>query len=348
MKRGLRIAAGVGGVAVLAGAVAVAAAGFGGTDLGPSAATDLPPATTPVTRMTLTQTTNVSGTLGYGEPVNVAARGQGTLTWLPAEGATIRRGHQMYRADDAPVPLWYGTLPLYRTLRPGVSGADVEEVEKNLAALGYTGFTVDDEYTSATATAVSEWQQDLGLTESGRVDPTAVVLAPGAIRVAQVKAALGDPANGQLLSYTSTTRAVTIALDVAKQGLAKKGSKATITLPDNRTLPGTVSRVGSVATQGQQGEPATIEVVVDVADQSALGRLDQAPVDVTLTAAQVADVLTVPVAALLALAEGGYGVQVVSGSSVRYVAVKTGMFANGRVEVSGSGITASTIVGVPK
>ena len=347
MKRGLRIAGGAGGVAVLAGAVAVAAAGLGGTDLRPTAATDLPPATTPVTRMTLTQTTNVSGTLGYGDPVDVAARGQGTLTWLPAEGATIRRGHQVYRADDAPVPLWYGTLPLYRTLRPGMSGADVQEVEKNLAALGYTGFTVDDDYTSATATAVRDWQHDLGVTENGTVDPAAVVLAPGAIRVAQVRAALGGRAGGQLLSYTATTRTVTIALDVAKQSLAKVGGKATVTLPDNRTLPGTVSRVGSVATPGQQGEPASIDVVVDLAGQSALGRLDQAPVDVTLTAAQVADVLTVPVAALLALAEGGYGVQVVSGSSVRYVAVQTGMFANGRVEISGGGITAGTIVGVP-
>jgi peptidoglycan hydrolase-like protein with peptidoglycan-binding domain len=348
VKRGVRITAGAGGVVVLAGAVAVAAAGLGGAGPKPAAATDMPPATTPVTKTTLTQTANVSGTLGYGDPVNVGAHGHGTLTWLPAEGATIQRGQQVYRADDKPVPLWYGGLPLYRTLRSGMSGADVKEIEENLAALGYTGFTVDDDYTSATATAVRKWQHDLGVTENGTVDPSAVVLAPGAIRVAQVKAALGDPASGQLLEYTPTTRTVTIALDVGKQELAKVGAKATVTLPDNRTLQGTVSRVGSVATAGQQGDPATIDVVVDLADQSTLGRLDQAPVDVTLVAAQAADVLTVPVAALVALAEGGYGVQVINGSSARYVAVKTGMFANGRVEISGNGITAGTIVGVPK
>jgi hypothetical protein len=71
-------------------------------------------------------------------------------------------------------------------------------------------------------------------------------------------------------------------------------------------------------------------------------------VDVTLVSAQATDVLSVPVAALVALAEGGYGVQVVDGSSARYVAVKTGMFASGRVEISGDGITAGTVVGVPK
>jgi hypothetical protein len=102
-----------------------------------------------------------------------------------------------------------------------------------------------------------------------------------------------------------------------------------------------------VATAGQQGNPATIEVVVNVADQGALGTLDQAPVGVTLVSAKVENVLTVPVAALVALAEGGYGVQVVEGSTTRYVPVKTGMFANGRVEISGAGIQAGTVVGVP-
>jgi len=58
-------------------------------------------------------------------------------------------------------------------------------------------------------------------------------------------------------------------------------------------------------------------------------------------------VLTVPVAALLALAEGGYGLEVVDGGRSSITAVETGLFADGRVEVSGSGIAAGTTVGVP-
>jgi membrane fusion protein, multidrug efflux system len=58
------------------------------------------------------------------------------------------------------------------------------------------------------------------------------------------------------------------------------------------------------------------------------------------------DVLTVPVGALLALAEGGYGLEVVEGSTTRIVAVETGLFADGKVEVSGSGIADGTTVGV--
>jgi hypothetical protein len=53
------------------------------------------------------------------------------------------------------------------------------------------------------------------------------------------------------------------------------------------------------------------------------------------------------VAALAALAGGGYGVQVVTGSTSHYVRVQLGMFAGGRVQVTGAGIAAGTRVGVP-
>ena len=75
--------------------------------------------------------------------------------------------------------------------------------------------------------------------------------------------------------------------------------------------------------------------------------LDQATVDVAFTVAEREDVLAVPVAALLALAEGGYGLEVVDGRTTRIVAVQTGLFAGGKVEVSGGGITEGTVVGEP-
>jgi multidrug efflux pump subunit AcrA (membrane-fusion protein) len=87
---------------------------------------------------------------------------------------------------------------------------------------------------------------------------------------------------------------------------------------------------------------------VTVADQKALGSLDAAPVDVDFVSQERKGVLAVPVAALLALPEGDYGVQVVQGATTRIVAVKTGMFAAGRVQVSGGGIAEGVAVGVPK
>ncbi|MCK2221453.1 peptidoglycan-binding protein [Actinomadura sp. ATCC 31491] len=287
----------------------------------------------------------MNGTLGYGDPVTVTGRTQGTITWLPAEGAVITRGHGVYSVDADRRPLLYGDLPLYRTLQDGAHGKDVELLERNLAKLGYTGFDVDDTYTWATADAVERWQEDLGHDVTGRVRPGDVVVAAGPIRVAGLKKALGDSATGPVLTATGTTRQVRVDLDVADEHLVRRGMKAGVELPDGATVNGKVTSVGKVATQtGTGNDPATtIEVTIAV---SGLKKpYDAAPVDVTLVSERRADVLAVPVGALVALAEGGYGVQVVEGAATRYAAVTTGLFADGQVEVTG--VAEGTTVAVP-
>jgi peptidoglycan hydrolase-like protein with peptidoglycan-binding domain len=344
--RGRSVLLGAGAVVVVASGAA-AAVGFGGADASTPPRSALPPATATVARGTLVQTETVDGTLGYGDPVAVKAQGAGgTLTWLPAEGATLTRGKTVYKVDDDPVVLLYGAIPLFRTLTADVAGADVEQFEKNLSALGYGGFTVDGEYTSATADAVERWQEDLGREETGTVAPGQVVVASGAIRVAELKTGGGDQAAGPVLTYTGTTRIVTVDLEVDKQQLVKKGLAATVELPGGARTAGTVAAVGTVAVAAD--DKTTVEVTVSVADQKALGTLDQAPVDVILESDKRENVLTVPLNALVALAEGGYGLQVVEGETTRYIAVETGMFAGGKVEVSGGGVAEGMVVGVPK
>jgi peptidoglycan hydrolase-like protein with peptidoglycan-binding domain len=346
-RRRVRNAMIAGVVAVVVAGLAVAAVGLRDGESSDPGRSTLPPATARVTRATLTETDTVNGTLGYGDSTTVTARGSGTITWLPAVGSTLERGRTAYTVNNVPMVLLYGRLPLYRPLGVGVKGPDVKELEENLAALGYTGFTVDEEYTSSTAAAVKRWQKALGWTQTGTVEPSQVVLAPGAVRVTEEKAHVGDAAGGPVLTYTGTTRLVTIALDVAKQQAVKQGMAVTVTLPGGKTVQGTVSSVGTVAHAGSNGSTTTIDVVVTIADQAALGTFDQAPVRVSFVSNERKNVLTVPVAALLALAEGGYGVQVVEGSTTRIVAVRVGLFAGGRVEISGDGIDAGTEVGMP-
>ncbi len=61
------------------------------------------------------------------------------------------------------------------------------------------------------------------------------------------------------------------------------------------------------------------------------------------------DVLSVPLGALLALSPQQYGVEVVQDDgTTRKVPVTTGLFAAGRVEVSGEGLTAGQSVVVPQ
>jgi peptidoglycan hydrolase-like protein with peptidoglycan-binding domain len=347
--------------AVAVSALAAGAAG-GWALTRPSSAAEEEPSvtaeqpTTTVTKQNLVETQEVDGTLGYGEQAKLASPAQGTITWLPQIGSVVTRGKPLARVDQLRVTLMYGAVPMYRTLEDGTEGADVEQLETNLRALGYTGFTVDDEYTDNTAEAVEEWQEDAGLDETGRVTPEQVVFLPGAIRVADHATDVGGKAASGLLTYTGTRRVVTIALEVADQALAVKGAKVSIDLPAGSTK-GTVTSVGRVAElppddgnaqNDQSASDATIDVEVTLDDPKAAGSLDEAPVTVQLVSEQRNGVLTVPVSALLALKEGGYGVQVVTPESTKTVAVELGMFANGRVEISGPGIAAGTEVGVPK
>ena len=50
----------------------------------------------------------------------------------------------------------------------------------------------------------------------------------------------------------------------------------------------------------------------------------------------------------IGLPGGGFGLQVVRGGTTREVKVELGMFAEGRVEVSGGGLREGMKVGVPK
>src|SRR5262249_55930030 len=189
----------------------------------------------------------------------------------PAPGTVIGRGQPVYKADNRPVPLFYGRLPLYRPLQAGDVGADVTEVERNLAALGYAGVTVDRYYTAATAAAVWAWQHDNGLAPTGVFTPAEVVLAAGRVRVAAFRGPRGGRAAGPVLAYTGTRRVVQVALDVAVQRLARRGAAATVTLPGGTTVPGRVAAVGAVATAGQSaGDPATIAVTPTLAPQPPL------------------------------------------------------------------------------
>jgi peptidoglycan hydrolase-like protein with peptidoglycan-binding domain len=343
-----------GTVVVAVGVAATAATGFDLTAKHSSTARTggtLPAATAKVTRQTLVDTRSVDGTLGHGDAVTVNNRLAGTLTSLAAVDSTVGRGKPLYRVDTAPVILLYGTLPAYRPLFDGVSGPDVRQFEKNLWALGYHGFTVDDDYTSATAAAVKKWQLKLGLAETGTVELGRVVYSPAAVRVNELKAAVGDvAAPGQpILTWTARERLATTQLDVSDEALARTGTKAKVDLPDGTTAAGTVHSSHAVVIPASGNDPATtkIQATVAIPDQKALAQFDQASVTVDFVASQRKNVLSVPVAALLALAGGGYGVQVVENGTTRIIPVETGLFADTLVEVSGTGLTAGMSVGVP-
>ncbi|GLW27445.1 peptidoglycan-binding protein [Actinoplanes regularis] len=312
----------------------------------PAPASERPAAITTVRRQTLAEQIKIDGNLGYGEPVPMRSGATGTVTWLPKEGATVSRGGTVVRVDDRPVVLLNGVLPLYRPLAPGTEGQDVLQFERNLSALGHGGFTVDDQYTASTAAAVRSWQKRLGLPRTGTVTTSWAIVAPGTIRIAELKARIGDPGTGAFLSYTGAGPVVTVKAPAADAAWAEPGAKVSVALPGGKRVSGRVRHVGTKVT-GAQGEDPTVPVTISLTGHPDTGDPHESPVEVTYTGRKRDNVLTVPVPALLALADGGYGLQVVEGGTSRYLSVHVGMFAEGRVEVSGTGLAEGMTVGMP-
>jgi hypothetical protein len=334
-----------------------------------------------VVRADLTNTVQVSGSLGYAGSYTIVNQAQGTAyTALPAAGAVIRRGQQLYAVDGSPVTLFYGATPEWRPLSAGVTpGRDVAQLDRNLIALGYgAGLTVSDYFTDAAAYAVERWQAARGLPVTGTVPLGQVAYAPGALRITGVTPVPGSPpqAGANVLTATSQVPVVAAEVPVSQEYLVKAGDAVTVTLPDGvTTTPGIITSVASVASASSSGGDSsggaaapssgagsgsgsssgsgsgsgqdTVPITVRLVSPDAAGHLDQAPVTVNIVSAQARDVLAVPISALVALAGGGYAVEVSRGGAVQLVAVRTGLFSQTLVQVSGTGLTAGTRVEVP-
>jgi len=353
--RGRRVAVWLVVVVVLAaGGVAAWRAGAFRPDGSPGSASESapPPATAPVTRRDLSETTTVNATLGYAGSYTVRGQGSGTLTWLPSAGQVIRQGQVLYRVDNGtPVVLLYGSVPDWRAMSEGDTGADVTQLNHDLVNLGYAN-SGDisalgwDYYSWETTYGVEQLQSAAGISSpSGSLSLGSVVFEPVALRVSAVTGSLGNPAAGPVLGATSAQHVVTIALDASQQSEAAAGDTVTVTLPDGTATPGVISSVGKVASGS--GSSATIPVYVRLTHPQAAGSLDQAPVTVAITTASVNNVLVVPVGALLAQASGGYAVEVTGPGKTRHlVPVQVGIFddTDGLVQAYGAGLAGQHVV----
>jgi peptidoglycan hydrolase-like protein with peptidoglycan-binding domain len=317
-----------------------------------TAAAQAPPANTAtVERGRLSAMVSQYGTLTYrarsdGSPYSVINRERGIYTKLPNGGNRVDCGDVLYRVNDKPVLLLCGSTPAYRSLSKGDSGRDVTELNANLVQLGYaTRAQLDPssgDFGSETASALAKLQSKLGEGQTGSLGLGQAVFLPESVRIAQVSGELGGSARPgtQVAQATSDTLEVQLALDPSQQGEVKKGDRAQITLPGNKSVTGKVDRLGRVA-EGPAGQnntagAATIPAYISLDDPQQARGLDRAPVQVEITTKGVASALSVPVTAIVGKSGGGFAVEVVRADRRRgLVAVKLGLFdtAGGRVQV---------------
>lgn len=341
--------------------VAVLALGAAGAGLAmaPDETTGSTEATAPVTTATvqrrdLVSTTTLEGTLTYTDSRTVAVGVAGTVTALPEVGTTVAPGETLMEIDGVPTPLLPGDLPLWRALSiDSEDGRDVTVLEEALVDLGYATedeLTVDERFTSVTADAVAALREALELGEGERIAPDEVVVLPGAVRIAGHGVAVGDRvgAGAAALTVTGTERIVTVDLAAGEQDLLAEGDVVEVALPDDSVTTATVTHVSPVAEARTGGGADTGTTHVVPAEMTLDGggeTFDEAPVTVSVTDEVATDVLAVPVEAVLALAEGGYALEVVGpDGDTSLEAVTLGDFSDGWVEVTGDGITEGTEV----
>ncbi|MGL4178419.1 MAG: peptidoglycan-binding protein [Dermatophilaceae bacterium] len=256
------------------------------------------------------------------------------LTGLADVGSRLGDGAVAYAADGEPTVVMVGDTPSYRALREGDSGTDVQALEELLERLDRgDGLTVDDEFTSATADAVEEWEADLG-----RVDPDGVVELGDLLVVSEPQevtgavADIGDevPAGTPLLEVGAG--ASDAVVDVAVDDLAgwTVGAEAEVAIADQ-------SVAGRVRTVGRDAVDGRVEVRLELGD--AVDAAPGTPLDATVTAGSRSGAVTVPVAALVSGSSGATVVRTVSGSGSddadREVEVTVGLVVDGWVEVTG-------------
>ncbi|MDT0613251.1 peptidoglycan-binding protein [Streptomyces lancefieldiae] len=149
-----------------------------------AAAAHRPPEAGPVTvtveRRSLTASVVAQGSVEFASPQSVtlagpvgspdagagdAGAGDGVaqrVTKTPAAGAEVKEGDVLMQVSGRPVLVLRGTVPMYRTLGPGASGDDVEQLQRALTRLGFNPGSANGTYGQSDAAAVNRWYKSKG------------------------------------------------------------------------------------------------------------------------------------------------------------------------------------------
>jgi hypothetical protein len=157
-----------------------------------------------------------------------------------------------------------------------------------------------------------------------------------------------------VMSLTAPARQVTTTAPVGDATFAL-GATIDVEFPDGTVQTGTVVNVGNAAanTTGTPGDTPSVTITIGVDTiPTSVDSFVEIPVTLRVVSASVPNAIVVPVSALVALKEGGYAVEEVTGSNpdgtnqTKLVSVTPGLFTNGFVQVDGD-LQADVDVVVP-
>ena len=269
--------------------------------------------------------------------------------------------------------LMFGDIPAWRDMKEGiVPGEDINQLKLNLIALGYGTIETlgpDWNFNKNTSAAIMKFQADLNIISSGEIVLGEIIFAPGTslVKSSSTLQTVGGKMNagmelffltpvekvstqigsdGAINLSSESLQIVEIQVDVADRNLTNEGSKVEIELPDESIVIGTVRQVGNLAVVPQEGDPF-LQVLIGVEGSTEYFEWTGAAVTINVTKELAKGVLASPVTGLLALLSGGYALEVVTATGTILVPVETGIYADGWVEINGSGLQPGTEIVVP-
>jgi len=334
---------------LLALAAAIALLASACTNAGAESTATTPPnrevTTATVSRGDLSTEREFRASITFGDQWAINTAAAGTITEQRDVGTVVGFGDVLVRLDNRPLFLAEGEMPMYRNLskvdtrqrdesakrRQLLQGPDVIQLQTFLIGLGFDldgALTADGIFGKLTEAAVKAWQADVGLPVTGSVNNTQIVFAPDQVRIASASR-VGDAFSG--LQVNNAKPSVLVDTSNRDRSALVKGATVKVTLPDGTTTNGTVStQVQTIAADNSTVWRTTILVAGKLPGDASSGT-------VTVSEVLATDVDLVPVGALLALAEGGFAVEVESatGPDTSLVGVEVGEVLAGQAEISG-------------
>lgn len=288
-----------------------------------------------------------AGSLHYGQQIAVTGDG-GTVTAIVPEGTQLQRGDPVVEVDAVPRVIFYGNVPSFRDMAESTEGPDVLQLETNLVALGYdpdSTVTVDETFTAYTALMVQRWQEDMGVDTTGVVGSNDIVVVEGPVVLLDGPEVGAMAAGALAVLVPQGELTVTVPVDVTEADEWSVGEEVVVVLADGTEREAVVDSVGTEITSDQAG--TTVDITLSL--QDAADGLQEGPVTVRTVGEAVRGAIVVPTRALVALAEGGFGVEVKTpNESPRLTGVEIGAFDDGLVEVTAGELAPGDLVMVPR
>lgn len=178
----------------------------------------------------------------------------GTVTAVRITGATkVRAGQVLYDVDLKPVTLAEGSVPAFRDLSVGTSGADVRQLQALLKAVGVRGEEPDGTFGSDTAAQVRLWQQQTNQTVTGVVARGAMLFVrrlPAIVAPAdELQTGALAPVGVPVIRVLPPAPTFSIAMPTNQASLTRSGMAVTLTYGDTHWA-GRITDLGAAGPDG--------------------------------------------------------------------------------------------------